>query len=267
MAILTVSREFGSGGREIGKAVADALGYEYVDKERIYQDIKAAGYRWEAWGKDLDERSPTLWERYDWSYRGFAALLQSTILGYALRNRVVIMGRGGNFVLKGIPHCLSIRVMAPVEFRCARIAERDQVDVETARWLMDRTDRERSGFTYAMFHKKWDDSGEYDRVFDCGVRSRVEIVEEVVQLLKARDALDTEAARKLLSLRATAARVKAGLATDPRFFIPILEVEVKGEGLLLTGVIHNRKEHQRVEKAARKLAGEVPLRSDLHYRA
>ncbi len=58
MAILTVSRQFGSGGREIGRRVADDLGYAYVDRESILEGIRAAGEKWEKWGKGLDEHCP-----------------------------------------------------------------------------------------------------------------------------------------------------------------------------------------------------------------
>jgi hypothetical protein len=70
------------------------------------------GQEWEKWGKDLDEHCPTLWEKHDWSFRGFSALVQSSILGHALKGRVVIMGRGGNFLLKDVPYALRIRVVA-----------------------------------------------------------------------------------------------------------------------------------------------------------
>lgn len=53
MAILTVSREFGSGGREIGQAVAKVLNYTYIDKERLLADMRASGKEWEEWGKIL----------------------------------------------------------------------------------------------------------------------------------------------------------------------------------------------------------------------
>ena len=63
MAILTVSREFGSGGREIGQAVAKILNYTYIDKERLLGDMRASGKEWEEWGKNLDEHCPTVWEK------------------------------------------------------------------------------------------------------------------------------------------------------------------------------------------------------------
>lgn len=266
MAILTVSREFGSGGREIGQAVAEFLGYKYVNKERILDDIRAAGKKWEEWGKDIDEHCPTVWEKYDWSFRGFVALLQSHILNYAFSDKVVIMGRGGNFLLKDIPHALRIRVIAPIEVRVEMIMKRKSVDRKTARWLAEKTDSERACFIHVIYGKNWNDPAEYDMVFDTGTQTVDEIVNIVKNTLLGKEQFNTEEARKVLQMRAIAARVKAGILTNPRFFVPTLDVYYDGKSIILRGVIHNPEEHKHIENEARKLAGDVPLRCELHYR-
>jgi hypothetical protein len=67
-------------------------------------------------------------------------------------------------------------------------------------------------------------------------------------------------------MRAAAAQVKAGLATDPGLFIPTLDVLYDGSHIVVHGIIHNPKEHKRIEALARKLAGDRPLTCALHYR-
>lgn len=140
MSVLTISREFGSGGREIGLRVAESLQYEFVDRERLLDDIRAAGEKWEKWGQELDEHCPTVWEKYDWSFRGFGALLQSAILRHALNDKVVIIGRGGNFLLQGIPHVLSVHCHAPAASRIETVMRRENVDARTARWMIEKYD-------------------------------------------------------------------------------------------------------------------------------
>lgn len=266
MAILTVSREFGSGGREIGKAAAGLMGYAYVNKETILDDIRKSGKRWEEWEKELDEHCPTVWEKYDWSFRGLAALVQSSILDHALNDRVVIMGRGGNFLLKDIPYAFRIRVVAPMEYRIERIMKRDSLDRETAGWLAEKTDRDRACFIHTIYHGNWDDPAEFDAVFDTAARSIEEIASIVRDALIERERFDTGGAREVLRTRAVAARVKAGILTDRAFFVPTLDVYPDGKEVVLKGVIHNPKEHKRIEEKARGLAGDVPVRCELHYR-
>lgn len=268
MAILAVSRQYGSGGREVGLAIAESMNYEYLDKEKIFQDIKNTGYKWEQWAGELDEHNPSVWERYDWSFRGFGALIQSTILNHSLRDRIVIMGRGGGFILKGIAHALRIRVVAPVEARIARITSRDAVDLETAHWLLEKIDRERTGFIQALYGKGIDDPAEYDIAFDSSQTTIEDIVRQVEHLLKQKDALKGEASEKDLQMCAAAAAIKAGLLTDPAFFsMTTLDVEYDGTSVVLRGIVRNPKDHKRVEEAARRLAQCEPFRCELRYRA
>jgi cytidylate kinase len=266
MAILTVSREYGSGGREIGKAVADLLNYEYVNKEKMLDEISKTGKKWEEWGKDFDEHCPTVWEKYDWSFRGFSALLQHVILEYALKDRVVIMGRGGNFLLNDIPYALRIRVVAPIKNRVERIVTRESVDKETAHWLAEKIDKERACFINSLYEHRWEESSAYDLVFDTGVRTLDEIVNIVKNTLSEKEKFKTDAAKKLLQIRATAAKIKAEILIDHGLFIPILDVYPEGENLILRGVIHSPKEHKTIEDKAKKIAGKTPLKCELHYR-
>jgi cytidylate kinase len=266
MAILTISREYGSGGREIGQAVAERLKYEYLDKERILQEIRTVGKRWEEWAKDLDEHCPTAWEKYDWSFRGFGALIQNTILCYAVKDHVVIMGRGGSFLLKDVPFALRIRVVAPLDSRIERIMTRESVDRNTARWLAEKMDRDRACFIHALYGKQWDERSEFDLAFDTSQQGLDEIIAALQGLLLSRDEFHDAGQQNSLEMRAAAARVKVGLLTDARLFIPIIDVFYNGEDIVLQGIIHNPKEHRRVEEAARKLAGDLPLKCDLHYR-
>jgi YjbE family integral membrane protein len=263
-AILTISREFGSGGREIGQAAARDLGYRYVDRDLILAEIRKDGPNWEQWAKELDEHCPTVWEKYDWSYRGFAALMQWHILEQAEQGGVVIMGRGGNFVCKDVPHAYRIRITAPLDVRMERIVQREGVDRDTARWLCEKTDKERACFLHAVYGGQWDDPAEYDRVFVVKNRSVDAEVAAIREVLKNMPVAG-EALRSL-HIRTRAAKVRAGIATNPKFFIPVFDVLPVGEGLVLRGVTHTPKEHRRIEDEAKRLAGEVPLQCELHYR-
>ncbi|RJQ46606.1 MAG: cytidylate kinase-like family protein [Nitrospiraceae bacterium] len=264
MAILTISREFGSGGREIGHAVAALLNYEYVDKERLLADLKASGPEWEKWGKELDEHCPTVWEKHDWSFRGFSALIQSCILDHALKGNVVLMGRGGNFLLKDIQSAFRVRIIAPLEKRIERITMRESVDRETAKWLIKKTDTERECFIRSIYGKELNNPDEYDIILDAGKRQEEEIINIISENLQEREQIQGD--NKTLSLRAEAARLKAGLLTNSRLFVPTLEVFHEGDSLVLRGIVHNPKEHKVVEEEAKRLTRGRPVRCELHYR-
>lgn len=266
MAILTLSRQFGSGGKEVGEAVAAALGYDYLDKEKILLHVKEAGGKVQVGDDALDERCSTLWERYDRSFKAFAAFVQMAILDCAAKDRVVVMGRGGNLLLKGVPHAFRVRIVAPLESRIARISKRESVDRETAVWLGEKTDRERECFVFSIYGTKLDAPGDYDAVIDTSERPLDEIVSQLIEALAERDHLATPDARRVVEMRAVAAKLKAWLYSNPSFFLPTLDVESDGSSIILTGIVHNPREHRKVEEEAKRLVGEYPLKCSLHYR-
>jgi hypothetical protein len=181
------------------------------------------------------------------------------------------MGRGGNFLLRGVPHALRIRIIAPIEKRIERVIEREGVNSENARWLIDKADHEMSRAIYLIYGKDWDNPSEYDKVYDTAVQSAEEIIPWIKDALLEREKYNTEKARKILQLRALAAKIKAEVTINPRFCISVLEVSPKEEGLIeqgltLHGIIHNQEDIKQIEEIAKKLAGDVPIECRLQYR-
>ncbi len=266
MAVLTISREFRSGSREIAAAVAEALNYQYIAKERLLQDMKAVGDRWERVGRQLDEMAPSFWERYDWEYRGFVALVESKIFEYALQDNVIIVGRGGNYLLQGIHHVLKVRLTAAKEVRVERAMLKDGLDHKTASQLIDRLDQSRAAYIQIHYGRKWDDIKDYDMVLNTGEQTYEQVTKILADALREKERLATPEARKTLSDRALAARVKAGILTDRRFHIPTLEVFHDGQSVILQGVVHDASEHRAVEELATKIAAPAKVLCNLHYR-
>ena len=265
MAIFTLSRQFGC-GQELGRSIASLMDYLYVDRQVILEDLRKVGPKWEDWAKELDEHCPTFWERNDWSFRGFAALIQSEILEYAVKDRVVIMGRGSNFLLDGIDSAYRVRLVGPAEYRIAVIMERDSLDLATAQWLLKKTDTERAGFIASIYGKQLDDQAGYDAIVDMSNTSMDDLIPQVIEVLNKKELVNTPEVKATLRMRAAAARVKAGIATNPTFFLPVLDVCVAGDVLVMRGVTHTAKEHKRLKEEATQLAGDVPIQFALHYR-
>ena len=108
---------------------------------------------------------------------------------------------------------------------------RESIDQETARWIIEKSDRERAGFVHALYGKDVSDPRLADAVFDKGRQSLDEIIETVKQTLLARDKLKSDAAQRLLSMRAVSAKIKARLTMDPLLYVPILDVELPERSL------------------------------------
>ena len=271
MAVLTISREFGSGGRTVGRTVAGELQYEYVDRGIILDEMRKAGKQWEETASYYDENYPDITERYRWTYRGFVALNQLHILEYALKDNVVIMGRGGNFLLRGIPYALRVRIKAPIEDRVKRVMQREGVNSENALWLLEKADSEMARAVYLIYGKQIDDLSQYDMALDVGIQTVEQISATLREALLLRDRHKTPEAQAVLHLRVVAARIKAAIATDPSFSVSVIDVDPKEEGLpeyglIVRAVIHDQADGKRIEELARTIAGNVPLDFQLPYR-
>ncbi|MFH0958452.1 MAG: cytidylate kinase-like family protein [Pseudomonadota bacterium] len=266
MAILTISRQLGSGIREIRLEIAAALNYSYVDKRCILEEIRERGEKWEKWAMEFDESSPSMWEKYDWSFKGFGALLQSVMLSHCINDNVILAGRGSNFLLEGIPHAYRVRFVAPMEQRIQRIAVWESVDLKTAQSLAKKRDRERAGFVHALYGKDMNRSEFYDAVFDTGVTPADKIIDIVKETLLEKDKLKTEKTQDLLRIRAAAATVRAALMTDIRLYVPTLEVLCDETEVVIRGIVRNAGQYSKIVEAARYFAEDVPLKVELRFR-
>ena len=142
MAIVTISRQLGSIDKEITQSMARLWKYEYIDRRKILDDMSAKGKQWEEFGKEFDEHYPNMWERFDRSFAGFVALSQSIILNHALKDNVIIVGRGGNFLLRDVPFALNVRIVAPLEQRLEAIMKRENLSRSAAELFVKKVDKE-----------------------------------------------------------------------------------------------------------------------------
>lgn len=264
MAILTLSRQYGSGGREIGRAVSEIMNYEYVDRQTIIDDMRREGDLWKGKAEYFDENYPDIWERSDWAYRGFVALNQSHFLQHALKGNVVIMGRGGNFLLKKFPFVLKVRTMAPMEKRIERIMEREGINAENAQYLIEKADSEMAKAVYLIYGRNLDDPKEYDMVFDTSQKSQEEIVSIIQTALMEKEKYKTPEALQALQLRALAEKIKATILSDPSLSISSLDVDPKEEGLekygfIVQGLVHRKEDIEKIEKIARSMSEGLPV--------
>src|SRR5437660_7294103 len=116
MAIIVVSTQMGAGGPEIGMALGQKCGYRYVDQELLQDAGRRYGLAEEKLSH-LDESKPTLFERFDTETRHHITVLQTTLLEFAEQDNCVLMRGGGQWLLRGVPHALRVRLIAPFEHR------------------------------------------------------------------------------------------------------------------------------------------------------
>ena len=180
--IVTISREFGSGGRTIGKLVAEKLGYRFYDGELIDEVVKSSGL------------SREIVEKYDEyathknsflysiavnaggdSYNGlsFANRVQiaqvSVIKQLAEEGNCVIIGHGADYVLREREDCLNVFIRADMAFRAKHVIETyGETDMKIEERLRDKDTRRRV-FYRSFTMREWGVCDNYHLMLDSGV--------------------------------------------------------------------------------------------------
>lgn len=184
--ILTIGRQFGSGGREIGQRLAKELGIGYYDKELISVAAKESGLCEDVFERADERASNGLSYAFTMGYSSFLGgmfapyndilsndglfkIQSDAIRTLAERESCVLVGRCADYILRDDPACLSFFIHSSVESRIQKIVERQGVTVEEARSLMEKTDKSRAAYYNYYTNKTWGMSSTYDLSIDASV--------------------------------------------------------------------------------------------------
>jgi hypothetical protein len=190
--MICVSREYRSRGSEIGKIVAEQLGFQLYGRELVDQIAEQAHVRRRVI-ESVDERTQRTIDNFLGEVFGggffarsdYLRNLSKVVLTLGRHGDGVILGRGAFFILDP-KYTLRVRTIAPLEVRIARVAEEQRLDSEKARDYLRRVDAERSTFIRQHFDREVSDPGHYDLVLNTGTFSEETCADLVVQAFRAR---------------------------------------------------------------------------------
>jgi cytidylate kinase len=194
--VITVAREYGSGGHEIGKALAKALGIPCYDSDLIRKVAQESGYT-EHYIAQNEQKidAEQLFDFYVWSdvlpaqKAGIPMMEQlfhaeeQAIKELAAKESCVIVGRLANFVLKGYPNVLRVFVRADMDVKVQRVMQRDELSASAAEKQIRKVEKERAGHCKYFARADWFDSDNYDIVVNSG---KYGIANTVALLLEAK---------------------------------------------------------------------------------
>ena len=182
MAVITVSRQLGSHGARIARALAKELGYTLVGKNLINEVIRQYGL---TRLNLIYDRKPKISELFNENSAITIQMMNETIATIAARGNVVILGRGGFKVLQGMADVLNIFVKAPDNVRSKRIGKRNHIEPDEAAELIKTDDELRARFVRLFYGAKWADESEYDLVIDTGVDSDEAAIAKIIAAVQA----------------------------------------------------------------------------------
>lgn len=200
--ILTVGRQFGSGGHEIGEELARRLGVKFYDKELLLEAAKEIGANPELFKKN-DEKLPSFYINNlslnlgfyvqpfamgaSTYYDSMQKTLCDTIRTIAKRESCVIMGRCADYLLRNEPNCINIFISASQEACAERIANRmDGMTLDDAKALAKKTNRLRAEYYNFYTDKVWGHSTSYDLCVDSSRMPREDLLELVMKYIDVR---------------------------------------------------------------------------------
>lgn len=198
MGVITISREFGSGGRELGKRLADELGYDYYDKEiisKIAQEVEMDEEYVEHMLSSGINKTFTITYGSSFAYPTYyqsnttkLLLAQQKILKrVALDGNCVIVGRSANAVLKDI-HSFDIFVYADMDSKVKRCLDRalpeEDLNENKVRKMIKDIDKSRVKQHELYSDLKWGDKRGYHLCVDTSYVSIKEITHVVAEYVK-----------------------------------------------------------------------------------
>ena len=175
--VIVIGRQFGSGGRTIGKILASRLGVEYYDSELLNKAAEAEGMNAEIF-RNHDEKKPSVLKALLQGAYGIADNFHTVPLSgenmYKAQCKVikdicrkgscVIVGRNADFIMRNHPFLLSVFLHSPLRNRVERVMERNEAaSEEDAIELARQNDKRReSYYNYYTGEKKWGVADNYD---------------------------------------------------------------------------------------------------------
>ncbi len=204
--VITIGRQFGSAGHEIGEKVAEHFGIKCYDKELLTRAAKESGFC-EEMIQNHDER-PTnsflynlVMDTYSFGYNAssfvdmpishkvFLAQFD-TIKKVASEEPCVIVGRCADYALAELPNCIHLFIYADEETKTKRIMERYQLSEAKARDMMIKKDKQRQSYYNYYSSKKWGRADSYDLCVNSsvlGVEGTVKLITQYVEDFEKRN--------------------------------------------------------------------------------
>lgn len=185
--IITLSRQFASGGSEVAELVARKLGWSLVDNQLVDEVAARAGLTAEEVAQ-REESTPGFAERVarvlamstpefigpeaaglsSLPEVGLVRLTEAVVAELAARGEVVMVGRAAPAVLASHPKALHVRVVAPRAVRVARAVDRLGIGQAEAEAMLDRSDENRGRYHRQHYHRDWADPVNYHMTLNTG---------------------------------------------------------------------------------------------------
>ena len=179
--VITIARQYGSGGRTIGEMLAKKLNVHYYDKELMKLASDDSGIN-EALFVNADEKVKST-KLFHIAKKEYQAKI---IRDLAKEESCVIIGRCADYVLKDYPNVLSVFIHAPKEYCLEGAAKKHSMSPKELERFINKTDKHRAEYYKYHTGREWTDARNYDLCLDSSKLGYERCVDEIISYMKVR---------------------------------------------------------------------------------
>lgn len=199
--VITIARQYGSGGKTIGAMLAEELGVEYYDKDLIRKASEESGINVDLFAK-ADEKSKGLFNRLKKKNYGGEVLdpndsaftSEENLFNYqakiirdlASKESCIIIGRAADYILKDCDNVLSVFVHAPKPFLMEQAAKKHSMGEKELEKYIAKIDKDRAEYYKLHTGREWTDARNYDLCLDSSKLGFERCVEEIKAYMNVR---------------------------------------------------------------------------------
>lgn len=198
--VITIAREYGSGGRTVGKLLAEELGVPFYDRELLRMASDESGINETLFAKaDENLKSTVLWKAFRKSYSGelippdsedfvsnsnLFQFQSKVIRELAAQESCVIIGRCADYVLRDDPDVIKLYFCAPKKDCVARVMNQNGLSEKEAERRIEKIDKYRAEYYRYYTGRDWNDARNYNFCLDTTSMSYEKLVEVVKNFIQ-----------------------------------------------------------------------------------
>lgn len=214
MSIVAISRGTRSGGLELANRLSERLGYRTLSREEV---IAESARRYNVMEEFLEmklDKTPSLWQKFTNEYQRHICLIRCALLQAVRQDNVIYHGHAGQFLLRGLPNVLKLRIEAPLEYRVKSVMAEMGHSRDQAVEYIKTVDDERKRWVRMVYGQDWCDPALYDLCVNLQSMSMDNICDVVVQAVGHEDFRTSEETARRLNNTALECSVEAALSSD-----------------------------------------------------
>ena len=238
MAIITLSTETFSGGRELAGRLSERLGYKLVSRENIIEKTGHYGMSRNRLER-ARRRSVGIIGRMDLEWNHYLVYVRAALSKEIEQGCLVCLGEDGRASLGDFPNVLNVRVVADMEHRMDNLIKRTDygINQKRAKRLIEKIDGKRDRWRMTLYEEDWQNHSESDLVIDPGLMSISDACELIRATVEQPQFQTTPKSLDTIERLTVAAELRARIAMDPDVVDDDVEIEVRDGVIVLTGSV------------------------------